>query len=227
MIKEFLLKAFEKWKNDYDFKTMTGAGFALLATVFFALYNGFLGIFYSSMWHGTICAYYLILLVLRSSIILTLRASSRHKNKELFLGWACVGEALMLFLLNAALFIPVTLMVRQQKPVEFTLIPAIAMAAYTTYKVTMASINLKRRRKTNNNLVKLLRGINFIDALVSIITLQNTLIMVGSGGRNYKMLPIAAVSSGIIVVVILGISVIILSKSIKTLKALKSAETLE
>ena len=88
--------------------------------------------------------------------------------------------SIVLLILNVALILPLAIMVVRQKPVNLTLIPAIAMAAYTTYKVIMASINLKRRKKTSNILVKLLRSISFIDALVSVITLQNTLIMVMS-----------------------------------------------
>jgi len=39
----------DRWKNDYDFKTVVTAFGSLAVTVFFALYNGFLGIYYSSL----------------------------------------------------------------------------------------------------------------------------------------------------------------------------------
>ena len=39
----------EKWKNDYDFKTVTGALGSLAVTVIFAFYNGFLGIYHRSL----------------------------------------------------------------------------------------------------------------------------------------------------------------------------------
>ena len=81
------------------------------------------------------------------------------------------------------------------------------MAVYTTYKVIMASINLKRRKKTSNILVKLLRSISFIDALVSVITLQNTLIMVMSNGPDQSMFILAAITSGLIWLLILFITV--------------------
>ena len=78
---------------------------------------------------------------------------------------------MLLLILNASLIVPITIMVKQQRPVTMTLIPAIAMAAYTTYKITMASVNLKRSKKTADSLVRFLRMISFIDALVSILTL--------------------------------------------------------
>ena len=54
---------FDRWKNDYDFRTMAGALCSLAVTVIFAFYNSFLGIYHSSLWHGTICVYYIMLVI--------------------------------------------------------------------------------------------------------------------------------------------------------------------
>lgn len=66
---------------------------------------------------------------------------------------------------------------------------AIAMAAYTAWKNTVASIHIgqERRRAGGSVLVSKLRTVNFIDALVAILTLQNTLIMVNRSkiGKQY------------------------------------------
>ena len=96
-----------------------------------------------------------------------------------------------------------------------TLIPAVAMAAYTTYKVVMASLNLKRGKRAANSLVRLLRTIGFIDALVSILTLQNTLIMVNSKGEDMEMLPLTAITSGAVMLAILALSVFALLRGIR------------
>ena len=78
------------------------------------------------------------------------------------------------------------------------LIPAIAMAAYTTYKVTMAILHM-RRRKGGHALIRELRTINLIDAMVSILTLQNTLIMVNANADEIgNMRTLAAISSAAI-----------------------------
>lgn len=106
----------------------------------------------------------------------------------------------------------------QQKPVNMTLIPAIAMAAYTTYKITMAAVNLKRRRKSADNLTRMLRTISFIDALVSILTLQNTLIMVSAKGNLSEILPLTAITSGVIWAFILLLSVSALLNGIPNIK---------
>ena len=64
---------FDRWKSDYDFKTLAGALGALGLTGLFALYNGYLGIRYRSLWYGTICVYYLILILLRGLIVAAAR----------------------------------------------------------------------------------------------------------------------------------------------------------
>lgn len=100
-----------------------------------------------------------------------------------------------------------------------TLIPAIAMAAYTTYNVVMSSVNLKRRKRSSDRLVRLLRTINFIDALVSVLSLQNTLIMVNMKGDGSEMLTLSAITSAAIMLAVLAISVAAMIKGVVSLKS--------
>ncbi|MBQ7719052.1 MAG: hypothetical protein IJT56_00580 [Clostridia bacterium] len=195
-----------RWKADYDFKTLITADVSLGVTAAFALYNGFLGVHHQSLWHGTICVYYIILVLLRGGIVFSERIAYKRDDggrvRKICRG---VSSALLL-ILNISLIVPIALMVKMEKPVGMTLIPAIAMAAYTTYKIVMASVNLRRRKRSSDILVRLLRTIGFIEALVSILTLQNTLIMVNSGGGSGAMLTLTALTSGAIWLGILIIS---------------------
>ena len=186
-----------QWLIDYDFKTLFNAFLSLLATAAFAVYNGFLGIRYSSLWHGSISVYYLLLAVIRGAIILTEKLSSQ-KQAEKLRGYAYLGASVLLLLLNLCMVAPIALLVKQEKPVHLGMVPAIVMATYSFGKITMASINLVKRRKSANSLVRLLRSINFIDALMSIATLQNTLIMVAGTGDKKAMLPLTAVTSALL-----------------------------
>ena len=92
------------------------------------------------------------------------------------------------------------------------------MAAYTTYKVTMASIHLKRRKRSSDSLVRLLRTINFIDALVSVLTLQNTLIMLNATGEELSMLPLTAMTSAAVFLTVLLLSLHALAQAIRVRK---------
>ncbi len=92
------------------------------------------------------------------------------------------------------------------------------MAAYTVYKITMASINLKKRTRSADRLVRLLRVISFIDALVSILVLQNTLIMVNAKDDYASLLPLTAASSAAVMAAVLLLSVLALRKGIRSMK---------
>ena len=204
-----------RWKTEYDWRTFTQSLGSFAVNVFFALYNGFLGVRHSSLWHGSICAYYLFLVLLRGGILAAGRAFARRGGRERAERKTYLAACGLLLLLNVSLIVPISLMVVQQKPVYMTLIPAIAMAAYTTYKITMASIHLRRRRRTRNRFVRLLRTVSFIDALVSILTLQNTLIMVSSNGGDMGMLPLTAASSAAVWLSTLGLSAAALAHGIR------------
>lgn len=198
---------YDKWKTDYDFQTLFSAAGGLLSTVIYALYNGYLGAAHASLWHGTICVYYLVLAALRAVIVGTERRIATDRGSQRSRDRTQVAASALLLFLNVCLVVPLTLLVKQEKPVSMTLIPAIASAAYATYKITMASIHLSRRKTSANHLVKLLRTINFVDALVSILVLQNTLIMVASHDGISQMLTLTALTSGAIWLVILILSV--------------------
>ena len=192
---------FARWRTDYDFKTFINSSGSMLVTAAFAVYNGWLGVAHASPWHGGICVYYILLFLLRLIVIRAERTSGGSRDR------AVLAASALLLLLNLCLIGPFYLMVRSRKPVALTLVPAIAMAAYTTYKVTMAAINLRRRRRSGNRRVRFLRTVNFIDALLSIVTLQNTLIMVVGEGDVQSLLPLVATTSGAIWAAMLAISV--------------------
>ncbi len=214
----------DRWRADYAFKTIAGSGFSLAVTVLFALYHGFLGIRSGSVWHGSICAFYLLLVAIRGMILLAERKNRERDERQRD---ACrrrtfLTSAALMLALNLALILPVSLMVVLKKPVSMGLIPAIATAAYTTYKVTMASVHLRkqRRSRSGNILVAELRTINFIDALVSILTLQNTLIMVNqTGGEENDLLVLTAVSSAVVYLAILWITLRLLIRGIRLHKS--------
>lgn len=211
---------FRHVREDYAFKTEACAGVSLTATVLFALYNGYLGLSVPSIWHGSICAFDLMLVSIRATILHAEWKSRRYGvlRRAICRRRTFLLSCALLLLLDVSLIAPIALMVRMQKPVNMGLIPAIAMAAYTFYKLTMAFIHVRRRacRRSANMLVVELRTINLIDALVSILTLQNTLIMVNeTQGSAESMSAFAAVTSAGIYAVIVFLSVRLLIKRLR------------
>ena len=210
----------QAWRENYIYQTLMSAALSFGCTVLCALYNGYLGLWYGSVWHGNIGIFYCLLIAIRGMILLTENrnrarpeAEQERCRRRTFL-----ISSLLLLVLDLALILPISMMVVLDKPVAMGLIPAIAMAVYTIWKITMASIHIsqQRRRSGGNILVAELRTVNFIDALVAILTLQNTLIMVNRAEADKNsMLPVSAASSAVIYVVIVAITIRMLHKGLQ------------
>ena len=205
-----------KWKSDFDFKTFINSLGSMLVSGVFGLYNGFLGIRHASPWHSSIFIYYLLLTVIRFILINSERKAGKgekavdsgHVRLHLF-------SSVLLLVQTVSLILPIRMMTVFDKPVKIGLIPSIAMAAYTTYKISMASVNFRRKNASENRSVKILRSINFMDALLSVITLQNTLIMVNNEGSPQSMLPLTAATSGLIWIGMMTVAVHLLIRCIR------------
>lgn len=222
--RESVARFLQAWREDYSYQTLAGAAMSFGVTVLFALYHGYLGLRYGSPWHGSIGIFYLLLMAVRGSILLT---EKRSQVRAQAAQHACrrrtfLISSILLLVLDLALIAPISMMAVLDKPVSIGLIPAIAMAAYTTWKITMASIHVarQRRRSSGNILVAELRTVNFIDALVAILTLQNTLIMVNQNTADENvMLPLSAASSAVIYAAIVCITVRMLWKGLQEKKS--------
>lgn len=217
---ERMISILEKSKRDFVFKTTVCSMFSFGVTAMFALYNGFLGVHMLSIWHGSICIFYFLLASIRGLILFTEKnIKAKCKTEKIRSRQKAFNFSVTILLfLTLAISCPIALMVKFEKPVYLTLIPAIAMAAYTTYKVTIASINIWKQKSRNdtNILITELRYINFIDALVSVLTLQNTLLMVkNTESSNNNSLILSAVSSAVIYIVIIFITLRLIATGLK------------
>ena len=192
------IKDFQKtWESDYYFSTVFSSAISTLISIVFALYNGALGIVYQSWWHGLICVYYLLLATIRAILIGTIRKNQKTIRMITYL---------LLLVMDVSLIGPIYVMVSGERSYTYGLIPAIAMAAYTTYRITISIVHFRKSRKKDNSLLFELRMINMTDALVAVLSLQNALI-IANGGMNEGMHTLTAWTSGGIYLVIVLITI--------------------
>lgn len=151
---------------------------SLCFTVLFSIYNRIVGIVKESLWHETISIYYLVLVIVKSIILIYIHKSI-DRNKDLVVFRVV---KVLLIILNLLLIVPISLMVLNKRLVEMSLILSIAVALYVTIKTTKVIISFVRKRKEEDILLKELKVIDLMDVVVSILTLQNTLISVNSTG---------------------------------------------
>jgi len=179
----------------------------LLLGLLFALYNGIFGIVFRSVWHIEIGVYYVLLLAVKTVVFAGFRLTEKQKPlKRLFF-----TTAVLLFFINAALILPIISMIQYERAVPFPLEVAIGIAAYTTYKVTMTVIRFVKARKSTDLLVREIVTIRFVESIVSILTLQNTLIMVnaGAGDEGLRILCIVSSTVGLFAILYLTVKMIV------------------
>lgn len=217
--KERAGNALKRMKRDYVFRAFVFSALSFLVTVVFTGYNVFLWIVYRAVWNIGIAVYYALLSGIRAYVIFSERKYHRaqfgEEEKENKRKKLVFVQSIFLLVIDFALIAPISLMVLQKKPIAFSSIPAIATAAYTTCKIVIAARNIVKIRKKRHLSLKILRTVSFVDALVSVLTLQYTLIITFGGGMDKDMFVLCAFSSFGIWVVLIGLSLKSLVRSIK------------
>lgn len=195
-------------RGDVPGQTLFWGRLSLWLTAVYAVYNGCLGLRYGASWSRAVCVYYLLMSLVRAMLLAGQRRAGALGAEERgpFLRRVAVGTHGVLLLINLSLAAPAALMVLDRRPVALGEIAGIAMAAYTTYRVVLAVVNLRRAGRLEEPLVRELRTVGMVDALVSILTLQNTLIAIHSDGRS--MVGLTAWTSGGILLVILAVTAV-------------------
>ena len=170
-IKESISNIWSRVKNS---KRLTIS--SLVITVLFAIYNRIVGVIKESLWHESISIYYLLLVSIKAIIIIYIyKSKERTKDKLIFR----LTKALLI-VLNILLVVPIVLMIFNRRIVQISLVLSIAIAAYVTLKTVKVIIAFVKNRKENDILLKELRVIDIMDVVLSILTLQSTLIAVNS-----------------------------------------------
>ena len=204
-MKKIILGFIDMWKADYQFKTLATSTLSALVDLGFTVFNVVLGIVYKSVWNISISVYYVLLTIVRGIVVHSQRnvnVADNQKKQEQYKRIYFKTHILMIFM-DMCLIAPIAYMVIGERSYEYGLIPAIAMAAYTTYRITMGIINLGKPRKQENILIRELRTVNLQDSLVAVLTLQNALI-IANGSDMQSMLALTAwTSAGIWLMIVI------------------------
>ena len=167
----------------------------------FAIYHLVLGFITSSWWLLTLGAYYLILSVVRFVVICL---KSKECSAKKLAGW-------MLMILSVPLIGTVILSVIRDRGHELHMIVMIAMATYAFTKITLATVNLIRSRRSTSAVLVTLRSISFADAFVSIFALQRSMLVSFKGMTDTEILimNISLGSAVCMIVFLLGLFLVI------------------
>lgn len=197
-----------KVTTDYRWRTIWSAVPGMVSNIIFAVFNGVIGITSHSAWFGTLSAYYILLSVMRAGVVrqerklADVREKQEHMNRELsvyrrnsilFIFMAVVLGGAVILLLNA------------QGGKDYPGLTIYAVATYTFYKITMSTIQMVKVGKRKSPLLSITRRIGYIDACVSILTLQTAMFASFAKGEEALVKLMNGITGTVVCLMVLGL----------------------
>ena len=129
-----------------------------------------------------------------------------------------MAAGILLLALNFALTGVILLTIAQDTAKRYSEVVVISIATYTFYKIIMAVANMVKIRKTRSPVLITIRNIGTADALVSMLTLQATMLasFQGKGGLDANRMN--AVTGMVVCVLILALGVSMIRYAFKNQK---------
>ncbi len=210
-----------RYLNDISFRTHVSLYTSLVINVVYAIAKFFSGIFYHSVWFGSIAVYYFCLAVIRFMLL-------QHANRKAFgkdliseykQSWIC---GVVLMVLNLALTGMVILVITENHTYTYPGTMIYAMGAYAFYNIITAVINVVKYRKQNSPSLSAAKVVKLASALVSMLALETAMLaQFGSDDSPVFRRVMTSATGGGVCLIVLGMAVYMIVRATKNLKRLK------
>lgn len=212
-----------RYRNDTRLRVNLSLGRTLALNSVYAVFQLGLGIYHGSVWYYAMAAYYTLLAVMRFYLLRYTGAHAPGENRRSELHrYRFCGAVLVA--MNLALSAMVFYITWKGRTVVHHKITTIALAAYTFTAFTLALVNVVRYRKYNSPVLSAVKIIGFTAAMVSMLTLETTMLTAfgetENGSFNRTM---TGVSGAVVVLAVLGIASTMIAKSTRELKTQASS----
>ena len=182
-----------------------------------------LGFYHRTFWFYSLGAYYICLAIMRFFLVRHTRkyAPGEKMQTELVKYRAC---GIIFLVMNLALALIIFFMVYWNRTFEHHMITAIAMAAYTFTAFTVAIVNVVKYRKYNSPVFSASKAISLAAALVSMLTLESTMLTTFSDGTMTaaEQKWMLGATGGVISLLIVATAIYMIVIGTKKLKILES-----
>ena len=206
------------YKNDVQLRINISLYGTFAFNALYALFQLGLGLWHHSAWFYAMAGYYLLLAVMRLSLV---RHTSHHAageyshtewRKYRFCGW-------LLLVMNLALAIFTLYFVFRIRTFLHHEITTISMAAYTFTALTLAIINAVRYRKYGSPAYSAAKAISLVSATVSMLTLENAMLTTfGQDSSEMFRQIILGASGAAVILVVQGIALYMIVNAHRKLK---------
>ena len=184
------IEKLQKYVNDHNEIVCV---ISFLSTLLFAVFNRVIGAVQGSIWHESISIYYFALASIKAFLTFYPTKSKRENRVEI------VNKTIKgcLIALNLLLIVPIVLLLLHRRAVSISMWPSIGIAFYVTVKTTVTIIRFVKRKNNESVVVRARSTIELMDVVVSILTLQNTLIAVNGGETDMGLYYFTIIASAV------------------------------
>lgn len=212
-----------KWQDDTRWRINVSLYGSLAWNTLYGIFQLWLGFYHRTFWFYSLGAYYICLAVMRFFLLLHTRkyAPGEKMQTELVKYRAC---GWVFLLMNLALALIIFFMVYWNRTFVHHMITAIAMAAYTFTSFSFAIVNVIRYRKYNSPVFSASKAISLAAALVSMLTLESTMLTAFSDGTMSAVEQkwMLGATGGAISLLIVATAIYMIAVGTKKLRILRS-----
>ena len=212
-----------RWRDDTRLRVNVSLYGSFAWNVLYGILQLWLGFYHHTFWFYSLGAYYICLGVMRFFLVRhTSKYAPGEKLKTELQKYRACG--IVFLVMNLALALIIFFMVYWNRTFDHHMITAIAMAAYTFTALTTAIINVIKYRKYNSPVYSASKAISLAAALVSMLTLESTMLTTFSEGTMTAMEQkiMLGTTGGVISVFIVTTAIYMIVIGTKKLKQLKS-----
>lgn len=202
--------------TDAVFKARVWLYPALMINLGYSAFNLVSGVRYSSPWLGGVAVYYILLSVIRFLLLRSMgreqRVIRQYKRYRL--------TAVLMLLVNLTLSGMIFQMILCQQPSVYSDAYVIASAAYTFYTLTVSIVDVVRYRWYQNPLLSAAKVIRLTAALVSMLSLEATMIVQFGDDTVFRRLMLIWTGAGVCAAIV-SMSVYMIVRSTRAIKRLQ------
>lgn len=194
------------YRNDVQLRINISLYGTFAFNAVYALFQLCLGLWHHSAWFYAMAGYYLLLAVMRLSLV---RHTSHHAagedsamewRKYRFCGWLLMAMNLVLAVFTIYFVFRIRTFLHHE-------ITTIAMAAYTFTALAVAIVNAVRYKKYGSPAYSAAKAITLVSAIVSMLTLENAMLTTfGQDGSEMFRKIMLRVSGAAVILIVQGVA---------------------
>ena len=210
------IPAVSRYLKEDTFRAKIALYQGFVANLFYAGVKMFSGIYYQSVWFVTLAVYYILIALMRFSLLHYVQKNAKNISSEWRRYRLC---GIILLFMNIALAGIVILVVHQNSGFAYPGMLIYMMAMYAFYAMITAVWNVVKFRKYGSPVLSAAKVINFTAAMVSMLSLETAMLMQFGAAddadfrRNMTALTGAGVSA-----IVLGMAVYMIAHATKRLE---------